>query len=406
MTDQQQSYLLHLPSAFDHWRSIALSLYMTLVGYGVLVAIPVISSARVSLLGLSDVQAGRLSSADLGGLALGAILASFWISKSNRRRLVVIGALLAVMANVFCIDHPDYQTLLLLRLLAGTGSGLYTSVAVANLGATSKPARAYNLMLFAFAFSQALELHLLPNLTMNGIYVVFIGGYLLGLPLLDWIPATTGAKPLDIEIDIAETAGRHHPKHRHVPPYIVWLCLTAIFLTYINIGGYWTYIELAARQAGVDAELIGRLLVWGALSSVIGCLLATLISNRLGLARPLLLALLAMTASVALLALGIDSLKLSISMLSFNLLWIFIDVYQMAFIANADHSGRFAALIPCAQGLGQIVGPNLAASLLESGFDYASVFSLCSAFAILGLMVYLSVYLRLRRIIPALADST
>jgi hypothetical protein len=38
--------------------------------------------------------------------------------------------------------------------MAGFGSGIYTAVAVASLGATSKPARAFNMMLFAFAFSQ------------------------------------------------------------------------------------------------------------------------------------------------------------------------------------------------------------------------------------------------------------
>lgn len=53
--------------------------------------------------------------------------------------------------------------------------------------------------------------------------------------------------------------------------YIVWLCLAAIFFTYINIGGYWTYIELAAEDAAIADELISRLLVWGSLCSVVGC---------------------------------------------------------------------------------------------------------------------------------------
>ena len=38
---------------FDDTRSLLVSLYMTLVGYGVLVGIPVISSAWVTLLGFS-----------------------------------------------------------------------------------------------------------------------------------------------------------------------------------------------------------------------------------------------------------------------------------------------------------------------------------------------------------------
>lgn len=400
------STIKHAYTPYDGWRSISISLYMTLVGYGVLVAIPVISAARVQLLGFSEIEAGRVASADLGGLAAGAVMVSFFMANTNRRKLVLIGAVLAIAANALCTLYTQYEQVLYLRILAGIGSGIYTSVAVANLGATSKPARAYNLMLFAFAFSQALEIQVLPQLSMNGIYYVFMGGFSVGLLALRWIPVHIDDKRLDVELDVEESDGRHHLVHRFVPSYIAWLCLAAIFLTYVNIGGYWTYIELAARKAAVADELISQLLVWGSLSSVLGCLLATLISNRFGLARPLLVALLAMATAVGILSQGIDTPKLIISILSFNLLWIFVDVYQMAFVANADHSGSFASLIPCAQGLGQIVGPNVAASMLSASLSYGDVFLMCASFALLGVLTYLTVYLKLRRIIPALADAS
>ena len=60
--------LLHHHTVFDGWRSISIALYMTLVGYGVLVGIPVISTAWVTLLGFSEVEVGRVAGADLGGL--------------------------------------------------------------------------------------------------------------------------------------------------------------------------------------------------------------------------------------------------------------------------------------------------------------------------------------------------
>jgi len=400
------STLKHARTPYDGWRSISISLFMTLIGYGVLVAIPVISAARVRLLGFSEVEVGRVASADLGGLAVGAALTSFLITGSNRRGLALTGAVLAIIGNALCTRYTHYEPVLYLRILAGIGSGIYTSVAVANLGATAKPARAYNLMLFAFAFSQALELQVLPLLSMNGIYYVFIGGFMAGLLALRWIPEHADDRRLDVELDVEESDGRHHAEHRQVPAYIVWLCLAAIFFTYINIGGYWTYIDLAAQNAAIADELISRLLVWGSLCSLVGCLLATLISNRFGLARPLLAALLAMAVIVGMLYGGIDKPKLIISMLSFNLLWIFVDVYQMAFVANADHSGAFASLIPCAQGLGQIVGPNAAASILGSSLGYGNVFLMCALFALSGLLTYLAVYLKLRRIIPALADAS
>ena len=58
--------LQHHRSIFGDWRSISISLYMALVGYGVLVGIPVISTAWVELLGYTEVQVGRAVGADLG----------------------------------------------------------------------------------------------------------------------------------------------------------------------------------------------------------------------------------------------------------------------------------------------------------------------------------------------------
>lgn len=397
--------LLHAPTGFDGWRSLAIALYMSWIGYGVLVGIPVISTAWVALLGFSEEQVGRVAGADLGGLALGAVLTSLVVARCNRRLLVLSGAGIAILCNALCIRYVNYEAVLWLRVGAGIGSGVYTAVAVATLGASSKPARAYNLMLLGFAFTQALEMQVLPMLSMNGIYLAFIGSYAFGLAFLYWIPARPAQAGLDVSLLVHAPGGPRHVEHRQVPAWVPWTCLGAIFLTYVNIGAYWTYVELATLDAGIDNEFVGRLLVWGSFCSLLGCLVATLISNRFGLARPLLLALFGMATAVGMLAAGITDARVMWSIFSFNLLWIFIDVYQMATVANIDHSGAFASLMPGAQGLGQIVGPNLAASALGAGLGYAGVFALGAAAALAGLAVYAAMYLWLRRRIPALADA-
>lgn len=401
-----EQHLIHERSIFDGWRSISIALYMTLAGYGVLVGIPVISTAWVELLGFTEEQVGRVAGADLGGLALGAVLTALLISRMNRRVLVLVGAGMAITANALCTFFVEYEVVLWLRVLAGIGSGVFTSVAVATLGASSKPARAYNMMLFAFAFSQALEMQVLPMLSMNGIYYAFIGSFILGILFVKWIPPRAVEPPLDVELDVEEPSGRHHKEHLRVPGFVPWLVLGAMFFTYMNIGSYWTYIELASIDAGIDNDFMGKLLVWGSFGSLVGCLVATLISNRFGLARPMMLALLAMIAAVALLSMGITDVKIMISVLSFNLLWIFIDVYQMATVANVDHSGSFASLIPGAQGLGQIVGPNIAASLLAAGLGYGALFTMSAVAAAVGLLIYGGMYVWLRKRIPALADAS
>ncbi len=64
-----------------------------------------------------------------------------------------------------------------------------------------------------------------------------------------------------------------------------------------------------------------------------------------------------------------------------------------------DHRGAFAALMPGAQGLGQIVGPNVAASLLAFGSGYSSVFVLCAAASLLAFAVYAVAYRNLRGVV-------
>ena len=383
----------------DDWRSLAVALYMVLVGYGVLVGIPVISTAWVTKLGFTEVEVGRVAGMDLGGLSAGAIAAAWVINHMNRRLIVLIGIFLAALANGLCLKYVDYETVLWLRFLAGFGSGMYTAVAMAVFGMSIRPALAYNLMLFSFAFSQALEMRILPQLSMNGIYWVFIVCFLLTLPFLGWIKSYP--KPRSVGATAESTNKSNSQK-----PLLAWVCLFAIFLTYINIGAYWTYIELAALDSNTNPELVSEVLVWASLCSLLGCLIATLLSNRFGLLRPLLIALFTMATGVGMLAFGINEPKFLMSVFTFNLLWIFTDVYQMGSLANFDHGGNYAAYLPAAQGLGQIVGPNIAASLLAINLGYSSVFVMCWSAAMLAMLIYWILYRYLRNRYPTIADAT
>ena len=383
----------------DDWRGLTIALYMVLVGYGVLVGIPVISTAWVTKLGFTEVEVGRVAGMDLGGLSAGAIVAAWVINHMNRRLIVFIGIFLAALANGLCLKYVDYETVLWLRFLAGFGSGMYTAVAMAVFGTSIRPALAYNLMLFSFAFSQALEMRILPQLSMNGIYWVFIVCFLLTLPFLGWIKSYPKPRTQDTESITTN-------KNNSSKPLLAWVCLFAIFLTYINIGAYWTYIELAALDSNTNPELVSEVLVWASLCSLLGCLIATLLSNRFGLLRPLLIALFTMATGVGMLAFGINEPKFLMSVFTFNLLWIFTDVYQMGSLANFDHGGNYAAYLPAAQGLGQIVGPNIAASLLAINLGYSSVFVMCWSAAMLAMLIYWILYRYLRTRYPSIADAS
>ena len=369
---------------FDARGPFLLSLFMTLVGYSVLVALPAINSAWVDQLGFTDVQVNRVASADLLGLFIGAVLTSALIRRWNRQGLTYLGIALAIGANGLCTQYVDYHTTLLLRLMAGLGAGFYTAVAVAGLGAHSKPREAFNWMLLAFAISQFLELQLIPHLSMNGIYLFFISTYVITLPFVRLIP--TAGVPTPAPESAAPSAQR--------PTLLAWVGIGAIVIAYINIGAYWSNIELAAEAAGLDGDWAAQVVAWCVLLSFGGCFTAMWILKKFDYDRPLLLTFFLMVLAVGLLAFNFTEALFVFSVAMFNFLWIFIDVYQMGGVSVADRSGSAAAFIPGAQGLGQTVGPFAASIMLDLGWGFDGVFVLCAVASAGALLIYTVVYLK------------
>ncbi len=405
-TRDQRSKLLHHRTEFDNWRSLTIGIYMALAGYAVMVGLPVISTQWVDNLGFSAVQVGRVASADLFGLAAGAVIAYFVVARFDRRMLTVAAASVAIAANLLCIYFQSYEITLILRGAAGIGAGVYTGIAVATIGGHSRPAFAFGMELFAFAGSQGAELKFLPYLSIGGLYFTFAMTFVVGLLFINWLPRRPAEATLDIEVDVQEETGDHHVEHQHVPTYVPWLVLTAVGLTYVNIGAYWTYIELATVDSAASPEWVADMLVYTSVFSVIGCLAAVLLSNRFGLARPMLVTLVFQAGIVFMLVFGITNVSVAFSMFAFNFCWIFVDIYQAATVANVDRSGCYVALLPAAQGIGNGFGPYLAAGVLSLAFGYNGVFVLCALASIAAMLVYLYMYLMLRKTIPALADAS
>ena len=371
---------------FDQRGPFLLSLFMTLVGYSVLVALPAINSAWVDQLGFTEVEVNRVASADLMGLFLGASATATLIQKLSRQTLTYLGISLAIVANALCTQYVDYETTLGLRLIAGLGSGIYTAVAVAGLGACTKPREAFNWMLLAFAISQFLELQLIPHLTMNGIYLFFIATYVVTIPFVRIIP-TADFAPVDRPATQAEPQPRTG---------LAWIGIAAIVISYINIGAYWANIELAAEAAGLDGEWAGQVISWSVLLSFVGCFVAMFVLKHFDYEKPILVTFLMMMLAVGLLAVNISAAIFVFSVAMFNFLWIFIDVYQMGGVSVADRSGSAAAFIPGAQGLGQTVGPFAASFMLDFGWGFTGVFILCTVSAAVAFSVYALIYVSAR----------
>ena len=389
------------PIIFDGWRSISFSVFMALVGYSVMVTVPVLSTALVEALGFTAEQVGRVWGADLGGMSIGAVLAALTVARVNRRHLVMAGVVLCIGANTMCMFVVEYEPLLWLRVAAGIGSGIFTGTAVATIGATSRPERAFNILLLGFSFSAAFELHLFPQLSLNGIYLFLIATAAVCALFLSWLPT----RALNAEELQQQEKYEDHSENWHVPRALPIICLIAVCFTYINIGGYFTYIELAALADGISADWVGPLLTWSSFLALVGCILA-LLCSRFGLFRPLFVALLTMAVLVAMLSRGITNVNLAVSLFAFMALWTFVDVFQSAMMGHMDRTGSLVALLPSVQSFGQFIGPNIAASIIGAGMGYSVMFIVSGSMALVAMVLYGGIYIYMHRRRSLIAEAT
>jgi predicted MFS family arabinose efflux permease len=313
---------------FDSWRSISFAVFMALVGYTVMVTVPVLSTALVESLNFTEEQVGRVWGNDMLGFSIGAIISALFVARMNRRHLVVVGIVLTIGANALCMSMIEYEPILWLRIAAGIGSGIFTGTAIATLGGTTKPVRAFNILLLGFSFSAAGQIYLFSQLSLNGIYWILIGSTAMCAVLLHWLPS----RPLNSEERQQQAEAEDHSENWNVPLLMPILCLTAVCFTYINIGGYFTYIELAALDAGIAQDYVTPILTWATFFALAGCVLA-LYCTRFGLFRPLFVALLSMAVLVGMLSTGINNVNLAISLFAFLALWTFCDVFQSSMMA-------------------------------------------------------------------------
>ena len=133
------------------------------------------------------------------------------------------------------------------------------------------------------------------------------------------------------------------------PTLLAWVGIAAIVIAYINIGAYWSNIELAAESAGLDGNWAAQVIAWCVLLSFVGCFTAMWVLKRFDYDRPLLFTFVLMVLAVGLLAVEVTAALFVFGVAINNFLWIFIDVYQMGGVSVSDRSGSAAALFGCSR---------------------------------------------------------
>jgi len=397
---QQQT----LTSIFDHPRTIAAAVIISIVGNAVFIGMPMLVGSMAETLGFNEQQLGWLASADLMGIFVASVVASLMVNRLNRQMLAYIGITVAIAANFASTVFHAFELLFITRIISGLGGGLCYALGVATLAGTHHTARNFSILLFGLVAVNALELYTFPAISdawgVNGIFRFFCIAFVLTYFFVHWLPSSNK------EANKEKATNKNHLNGVEIPRWVPWFCLVAVAFVYINVGAFWAFIERLGVDANLSDDFISNTLALGTLFTLTGCVIATWMSNRYGQSKPLIAAFILMTSILFLLAFKVNAMSYVIAATVFNFCWLFIDVYQLGTIGNIDHTGRYATLVPGAQGLTQSISPAIAGYILAEGFGYAGVMMLCAVGTIGAMSIYSLVYAKLRAIAPDIADAS
>jgi len=388
---------------WDGTGAITACIAASVAAYGAYLGLPLILGALADAFKFDNRQIGWIGSAENLGLLLGAAGVSLLAKTRRFRRIALAGVTIAMSGDALTLLVSSFPAFCGIRLVAGFGSGLCYSSAIACLSMTGRSARNFSIFIVVLVIANSLELWLIPGIVVHsgiaGVYTALGALFVAPAVLLWFIPATLGPSAIG-------SAGTS-PQPRHPPAFVrlAWACLAAIVLFNIAASAFWAYSERIGASIGLSETAVAETLTFCNLFSLTGSVLAYWLSRRWGQHRPQLGAIAVMICVYAVWALGLTTLRYIVGVLLFFEVWSMASVYQLSTLTGIDRAGRYVALVPAAQGIGQSAGPFIAGLLLGWQLTFPQILMAVTLFAVGCLAIYSAVYATLRRTEPEIADG-
>ena len=324
------------------------------------VSLPLWLGALIGDLGISEGLAGKIASAQLGGMAMMALSLSRKADLLPWRTLGIVAVCLAIAGNLFSMFLENIWFLVGARILAGMGEGKLLAIGNSAAAGCKEPQKMYSLMTIClstmFLGVALIAPSLIESFGRQGIFVLMLGLNLLGLPVLLWFPksrAASGQEPIE-----AGGMGKG-----------ALLVLSGLGFCQMAQALLWAYNGQIGLGTGLSLAGVGRVLALVALISITGPLLAKKLGMRLGPMIPIYLALGLMILAALMLGYAGSPWMYVGGSIILPTLGLFANPYAMALLASLDPRGRAAAAAPAFIGAGDTFGP-LAGSFLTNAQGY------------------------------------
>ncbi len=328
---------------------------------------PGIVGAAANSMGLGETQLGLLIGLYFAGFGIVSATSYLWIRKVNWRVYSSIGVIMMGFSWILAGMIEGYPTLLFLMFVVGIGAGLFASPSITILGDGTEAENGFSWMIIFSVAGAAALLALFPIVGKTGGFssvMNLLGGSTLAtLLLIPLIPINNKKEEKSNESDTVKVEKFSWSNDRMTQP-ILALLVMALFCW--AFGGSWAFFERIAYYAALPATETGQALAIGTLFGTIGAPLAAFFIKRI----PMYYCYAITIASIAITLLFLNSSSLTsiiylLLVCSFQF-WVNAGFcLMMAQTAEVDKIGRFVALIPAAQSLGNTVGAPINGLVLE-----------------------------------------
>ena len=361
----------------DRIQSILSAILPTMVVAISITMQPGLVQGMVDFVGVGEVQAGYIASAEVMGLMAGTVVFAFFATLYCWRRVMAGALVLLVLANILTIAVGSVANLMPLRAAAGFGAGLVTAVGFASLANTMRPGRNYGWLIACVIGFSAIGFALLPAIFGLGGYNALISIYtvmvVISLIATRYLTSDHEEKP-------ESNAGLGLSNILSTPGL---LSLSSVLLFFIGYTSAWTYMSLIGRDAGLNDTQIASVLSTTQFFGVAGALSISFLSERM---RHRWLAITIYGIGV----LGLFALNLDLTFAVFlglnaifQFCWNAGQPLLLAIIASRQRTGELLRFAIPLQFIGMGIAPSIAATVLSmsGGYSLVIVFSGLAAIA-------------------------
>lgn len=330
--------------------------------------------------------AGLLVTAYAVGVAIGGPLLTIITARFSQRTVLIGVMVVFSIAQVLCALAPDYNLLLLARLLSSCGHGVFFgagSVVVAQLVPVERRGKAFSLFVGGITIANLLGLPAGTAIAVQfGWRMSFLAvaaiGVIAALVIIWKLPRTVKTEAEHTTLSQQIKALRHQE---------VWLSYVTIALTMTGTICYSTFsVPLMLEVTGIGPDIIPWVLLLGGVGSVLGIWLGGELADWKPM--PSLVAVLILQSLVFFLMIFTlhDPVLMTITVFASGIVgFAFSTPLQSRIVHAAREAPNFAAsLISTAFNIGIAAGAFLGAMLLNAGVSYADLPAAPVVSALLG----------------------